>query len=61
MTANPESPPLDIRRILTTLDRHHVEYLVVGGVAANAHGAERRTNDFDCLGVRTISPVLRAP
>jgi hypothetical protein len=31
------------------LDRHEVEYLVVGGAAAYAYGANRRTEDADCV------------
>jgi hypothetical protein len=31
------------------LDLHGVEYLVIGGVAAQAYGAARPTLDFDCL------------
>jgi hypothetical protein len=37
----------DLARILTTLDRHGVEYLVVGGLGARAHGAQRPTQDID--------------
>lgn len=36
-------------RIVEVFDRHGVEYLVVGGVAARAYGATRETRDFDCL------------
>lgn len=32
-----------------TLDRHAVVYLLVGGVAARFHGAERPTQDIDVL------------
>jgi hypothetical protein len=28
------TPPLDARAITTVLDKHHVEYVVVGGYAA---------------------------
>lgn len=48
-----EPPQLDIHRLLDTLDRHGVQYLVVGGVAAIAHGARRPTKDLDCLALRT--------
>jgi hypothetical protein len=30
-------------------DRHRVEYVIVGGVAANLHGATRPTGDLDAL------------
>jgi hypothetical protein len=45
MTAEPGL--FDLARILTTLDRHGVEYLVVGGLGARAHGATRPTQDID--------------
>lgn len=43
------SPPLDRARIIECLAKHGVEYLVVGGVAAQLHGAVRQTSDFDSL------------
>ncbi len=44
-----QPPALDLARSLDALDRHQVDYLLVGGVSANAYGASRRTADFDCL------------
>lgn len=44
-----EGPPLDLARIMQTLDRHGVEYLLVGGVAAIGYGAQRGTQDVDCM------------
>ena len=41
--------PLDPARIVHVLAYHGVEYLLVGGVAAQAHGAKRKTLDVDCL------------
>ncbi len=35
--------------LVAALDRHEVDYLVVGGVGANAYGAQRTTEDMDCL------------
>jgi hypothetical protein len=35
------------------LERYDVEYVVVGGIAAQAYGAQRATKDFDCLINRT--------
>lgn len=49
----------DVARLLETLDRHGVEYLLVGGVAARAHGAERLTKDLDCLARRTRANLDR--
>lgn len=45
----PDGPPHDLRRLIEVLDRHGVEYLLVGGAAANAHGATRPTDDADCV------------
>lgn len=42
-------------RVVEVFDRYHVTYLLVGGVACNAHGAQRPTRDFDCLVERTGS------
>lgn len=44
-----EPPPLDSKWLASVLDRHGVEYVLVGGLAARAHGAKRPTRDFDCL------------
>lgn len=43
MPADPAG--FDLGRILTTLDRHGVEYLMVGSLGARAHGATRPTRD----------------
>jgi hypothetical protein len=47
LTATPEG--LDLRTIIDALDRHDVEYLLVGGIASRAHGAQRPTYDVDCV------------
>lgn len=36
-------------RILEVLARHGVEYVLVGGLGARAHGATRPTSDIDCV------------
>jgi len=46
---DPEGPAHDLGRLIEVLDRHGVEYLMVGGVAAIGYGAERRTQDADCV------------
>jgi hypothetical protein len=43
----------NIAAIVQALERHDVEYVVVGGIAAQAYGAQRPTKDFDCLIHRT--------
>ncbi|HEY1688577.1 MAG TPA: nucleotidyl transferase AbiEii/AbiGii toxin family protein [Solirubrobacteraceae bacterium] len=44
-----ETRPLDAERIFAVLDTHHVEYVVVGGIAVQAHGHVRMTNDIDLI------------
>lgn len=41
--------PLDRDRIIECLDRFGVDYLLVGGIGAQLHGAVRPTLDFDSL------------
>ncbi len=45
----PAKPQLDVARLLGALDRHGVEYLIVGGLAAVSYGATRLTDDADCV------------
>jgi hypothetical protein len=42
-----ENPAFDPARIVQVLDRHHVEYVVVGGFGSQLHGADRETYDID--------------
>lgn len=42
-------PSFDPGRILVTLERHGVDYVLVGGLGARAHGALRPTSDIDCV------------
>ncbi len=44
-----DGPSVDLGRLVEVLDRQGVEYLLVGGTAAGAHGAERPTEDVDCV------------
>ena len=41
--------PLDLIRLLEALARHGVDYVVVGGVAVQAHGHRRTTKDLDVI------------
>jgi hypothetical protein len=41
--------PLDAQRILEELTRHGVDYVLVGGMAAQTHGNTRVTNDVDLI------------
>jgi hypothetical protein len=47
--ATSEAPPLNLGRSIGALDRHGVKYLLCGGAAATAYGAQRRTEDADCV------------
>jgi len=42
-------PQLDVVRLVGTLDRHGVVYLIVGGLAATSYGARRLSDDADCV------------
>jgi predicted nucleotidyltransferase len=44
-----EGLPHDLGRLIEVLNRHGVEYLMVGGVAAVGYGAQRLTEDVDCV------------
>jgi hypothetical protein len=54
-----DGPPHDLGRLIEVLDRHGVEYLMVGGVAAIGYGAERPTEDADCVVRRERSNLDR--
>jgi len=41
--------PLDAQRILEELARHEVDFVLVGGMAAQTHGNTRMTNDVDLI------------
>lgn len=41
--------PLDARALLKTLAEHDVDYVVIGGLAAQAHGHTRTTQDLDLV------------
>jgi hypothetical protein len=42
-----ESSGFDARELFRALARHEVEYVTVGGIAIQAHGGQRLTNDLD--------------
>jgi hypothetical protein len=50
---------IDIERALQVLAHGGVEFIVVGGVAARAHGSPRLTNDLDVVYRRTNENVQR--
>jgi predicted nucleotidyltransferase len=45
----PAERPLDIGGLLAVLTRHGVNYVVIGGVATQAHGHRRTTMDLDLM------------
>jgi hypothetical protein len=42
-----QPPALDIEALLSTLDRHGVKFVLIGGVAARLHGSPLLTEDVD--------------
>jgi predicted nucleotidyltransferase len=53
--------PLDLRELLTVLAEHGVDYLVIGGVAAQVHGRRRTTRDLDVTPAPTAEQLRIAP
>jgi hypothetical protein len=49
----------DFEALLTTLWRHEVAFIVVGGAAAIAHGSARFTQDLDIVYLRTAANLDR--
>lgn len=45
--------------ILATLEHHEVRYVLIGGLAANAHGVRRTTRDVDIIVDRTEGNLER--
>jgi len=55
----PDRHPPDAERIFAALDAHHVDYVVVGGIAVQAHGHVRMTNDVDLIPSPTPANLKR--
>jgi hypothetical protein len=51
--------PLDPQRIFTVLERHGVDYVLIGGLAAVLHGSALVTNDADICPRRTPENLER--
>src|SRR5687767_3274265 len=49
----------DFRSLLTLLAGAHVEFIIVGGAAATAHGSARLTQDLDIVYKRTPENISR--
>jgi hypothetical protein len=52
------SPSLRLRPLLELLDRHAVDFIVIGGIAGIVHGSAHPTYDFDVVYARD-EPNLR--
>lgn len=58
--------PLDAERILRTLAKHGVDYVLIGGLAVQTHGHVRTTNDADLIpapdpdNLRRLAAALRS-
>ena len=63
---DPDAPPLDSESLVRLLDRYGVAYVLVGGLAAVAHGAMRATFDVDIVprwradNLEALAAALRA-
>jgi len=55
----PELAPLDPERLITTLARHGVQYVMIGAMAARLQGFPRVTADADITPARDAENVLR--
>ena len=45
--SDPDAPALSTGEMVDTLAEHKVVYIVIGGIAAAAHGSHRVTRGFD--------------
>jgi predicted nucleotidyltransferase len=59
MTLDDLGPSLQIKELLQALDRHGVEFIVIGGVAGLAHGSSYPTYDLDIVYARDASNLER--
>ena len=55
----PESAPLDPERLIRTLARHGVAYVLIGALAARLHGFPRLTADADITPARDAKNLER--
>jgi hypothetical protein len=56
---NAPSQPLDAYQLVATLTGHQVDFVVIGGVALQAHGHVRTTVDLDVVAAWTPENVRR--
>src|ERR671930_189845 len=58
MASRPD-PALDAAAITATLAAHEVDYVLIGGVAVQAHGYIRATNDLDIVAAPELANLSR--
>ena len=51
--------PFDPARAITTLVRHEVDFVLIGGLAGALHGSPAATNDADICPARTPENLTR--
>ncbi len=56
---NPCKFDANVRRIVETLNRHGVDYIMIGGVAGQLHGSTRPTKDVDVVADNSASNLER--
>lgn len=49
----------DARELFAALARHDVEYVTIGGIAIQAHGGQRLTQDLDIVIAASTENVAR--
>jgi hypothetical protein len=54
-----EPAAFDPARLLSVLDHHHVDYVLIGGLGARAYGAARQTVDVDVVPERSTPNLTR--
>lgn len=59
MTLDDRGPSLQVKELLRTLDRHGVDFIVIGGIAGWAHGSSYPTYDLDIVYARDASNLER--
>ena len=50
---------IDFKRLIPLLTRADIEFIIIGGVAANVHGSARLTKDLDIVYRRTDENISR--
>jgi short-subunit dehydrogenase len=59
VTLDDLGPSLQVKELLQALDRHGVDFIVIGGVAGLAHGSSYPTYDLDVVYARDVSNLER--